>query len=203
VAWRSRTRGSAAPHRSRRVSFASSASRAPPPTSAPHPRAARGGCARCSPDLAASPPCSHSIWYPARDNANRSEVRAIQALEFARDLAQLAHNKQGYDVVILDVVEALGIADYFVIVSARNVRHAQAIAAELEYEMKHRGRPRLHAAGVGGENRWVLLDFGDVVVHVLVEEARAFYALEDLWADAPRTEFQPLPQTDAAASGTQ
>lgn len=101
------------------------------------------------------------------------------------------------------MVEALGIADYFVIVTARNARHAQAIAADIEYEMKHRGRPRLHAAGLGAENRWVLLDFGDVVVHVFVADAREFYALEDLWGDAPRVAFQPMPQTGAATSGTQ
>ena len=138
-----------------------------------------------------------------RRNHRQPEADAIDALEFARDLAQLAHQKQGHDIVILDVVEALGIADYFVIVSARNARHAQAIAAELEYEMKHRGRPRLHAAGTGAENRWVLLDFNDVIVHVFVEEARAFYALESLWGDAPRVDFQPSPETDAAAAGTQ
>ncbi len=101
------------------------------------------------------------------------------------------------------MVEALGIADYFVIISARNPRHAQAIAQELDYEMKHRGRLRLHAAGFGQENRWVLLDFGDVVVHVFIAEARAFYALEDLWGDAPRVAFEPMPQTGAAAAGTQ
>jgi ribosome-associated protein len=131
------------------------------------------------------------------------EARTIQALEFARDLAQLAHQKQGTDIVILDVVEALGIADYFVIVTARNLRHAQAVAAELEYEMKHRGRPRLHAAGLGSENRWVLLDFGDVVVHVFVADARSFYALEGLWADARPVAFEAMPPTGAAASGAQ
>lgn len=131
-----------------------------------------------------------------------SEAETIQALEFARDLAQLAHQQQGTDIVILDVVESLGIADYFVIVTARNPRHAQAIAGEVEYEMKHRGRPRLHAAGIGHENRWVLLDFGDVVVHVFTAETRAFYALEELWGDAPRVAFEPEPQA-GAASGTQ
>lgn len=98
------------------------------------------------------------------------------------------------------MVDSLGIADYFVIVTARNERHAQAIGLELEHEMKLRGRPRSHAAGVGNPNRWVLLDFADVVVHVFVPEARAFYALEDLWADAPRVAFEPLPHTGAAAA---
>jgi ribosome-associated protein len=149
------------------------------------------------------PPSTSLVLVSSAPNHPFRRPTTIQAQEFARDLAQLAHNKQGTDIVILDVVEALGIADYFVIVSARNPRHAQAIAQELEYEMKHRGRPRLHAAGLGHENRWVLLDFGDVVVHVFVAEAREFYALEALWGDAPRLTFQPMPQTGAAASGAQ
>lgn len=126
------------------------------------------------------------------------ETDTIQALEFAKDLAQQAHIKQGVDIVILDVVRSLGIADYFVIVTARNTRHAQAIASDLQAEMKQRGRPRLHVAGLGGDNRWVLLDFGDVVVHVFVEDARSFYALESLWADAPRVAFKPAPPLGAS-----
>lgn len=131
------------------------------------------------------------------------EAQTIQAIEFAQDLAQIAHAKQGTDIVLLDVVKSLGIADYFVIVTAKNTRHAQAIAVEMQQEMKHRGHPRLHAAGVGAENRWVLLDFGEVVVHVFLDETRSFYALEDLWADAPRVAFTPVPETDASATPTQ
>lgn len=77
------------------------------------------------------------------------------------------------------------------IVSARNARHAQAIAMEVDAATRQQGRVRSHAAGLGGESRWVLLDFDDVVLHVFLDDARSFYALEDLWADVPRV--QPLP----------
>lgn len=138
-----------------------------------------------------------------RPDTDLPEACTIEAIEFAQDLAQIAHDKQGTDIVILDIAKALGIADYFVIVTARNPRHAQAIGSEVQFQMKHRGHPPLRASGIGADNRWVLLDFGEVVVHVFLEEARAFYGLEDLWADAPRVSFQASDASGAATRATQ
>ncbi len=138
-----------------------------------------------------------------RRDRNLLEACTIDPIEFAQDLAQLAHDKQGTDITILDMSRSLGIADYFVIVTARNPRHAQALGSELQFQMKHRGHPPLRASGIGADNRWVLLDFGDVVVHVFLADAREFYGLEDLWADARRVAFQPANASDAATPATQ
>ena len=80
------------------------------------------------------------------------------------------------------------------IASARNARHTRAIAGDIVQEMKQSGRLRRHASGLEGEGNWVLLDFDDVVVHLFQQDARSFYALEDLWADVPRLEFTPAPK---------
>lgn len=116
------------------------------------------------------------------------------ARDLALALADLIDQKQGKDIVILDVSGPLVIADYFVIASARNARHAQAIGTEVTLALKAQGRPRRGAAGTEGENHWVLVDFDEVVVHVFEDEARTFYDLESLWADVPRIPFTPTPR---------
>jgi ribosome-associated protein len=88
----------------------------------------------------------------------------------------------------------LVIADYFVIISARNTRHAHALSREIEFQLKKRGHRRRNAAGAEQDSPWVLLDFDEVVVHVFVAETRAFYDLEGLWADAPAVPFAPALQ---------
>lgn len=116
---------------------------------------------------------------------------SAESREFASRFARHLDEKQATDVVILDVSGPLVIADYFVIGTARNPRHAQAIARELDFTMKHEGRLRRNLAGMEGESSWVLLDFDDVVVHLFLAETRSFYALESLWADVPRVPFEP------------
>lgn len=95
----------------------------------------------------------------------------------------------------MDVGELLGITDYFVIVSAGNERLLGSITEEVERRLKERldraPRRREGERATG----WMLLDYGDVVVHAFTEEQRAFYGLERLWSDAPRVPF-----TDAAAT---
>jgi ribosome-associated protein len=107
-------------------------------------------------------------------------------------------DKQGTDILILDVAKALGISDYFVIASARNPRHAQAVARSLDLTLKHRGQLRRHLAGLEGQSGWALLDFNTVVVHVFSSEAREFYGLENLWVDAPKVPFTPVERTEAS-----
>jgi ribosome-associated protein len=131
------------------------------------------------------------------DQAKETEIdtRTV-ALELADEVAM----QQGEDIVILDVSGPLVIADYFVIATARNHRHAVSIARELERSWKARGERRIHTSGTEGESPWILLDFDVVVVHVFEEEARGFYALEALWGDAPRVEYTPPEVVPSAAT---
>ena len=99
--------------------------------------------------------------------------------------------QQGEGIEVLDVSGPLVIADFFVVATAKNHRHAVSMARELERSMKAQGLKRLHTSGIEGESRWILLDFDLVVVHLFEEEARSFYALEALWGDAPRVDYTP------------
>ena len=133
-------------------------------------------------------------YAPARCRATTAEEkRPIESKELARTIAQIIDEKQGEDIAILDVSGPLVIADVFVIASGRNARHARALAAEVAHTMKQQGRLCRNRANGDGESRWALLDFGDVVVHVFQDDARAFYDLEGLWADVPRIEWTPAP----------
>jgi ribosome-associated protein len=103
--------------------------------------------------------------------------------------AAAASAKKGNDVVILRVGDIVSIIDEFVIVSASNTRQVLTIVDEIERAL----REQAGVKPLGSEGRddasWVLLDYGDIVVHVFLDETRAFYDLERLWADAPRTEW--------------
>lgn len=111
-------------------------------------------------------------------------------------IAQAAANKQGFDIVALDVSEPLAIVDAFVIITGRNERNVQAIADEIEDEMLKAGRKALRREG-RTLGRWILLDFGDVVAHVFHEEERMFYGLERLWKDCPVIDIKIDQPTEA------
>lgn len=97
--------------------------------------------------------------------------------------AQTAGDKKANRVVILDVREVSGVADYFVICGATNTTQARAIADAIEEKLGQVTK-RGHREGYDS-GRWVLLDYGAVVVHVLHETERQYYNLERLWGDAP------------------
>jgi ribosome-associated protein len=115
--------------------------------------------------------------------------------------AKAASSKLGRDIVVLGVDGLLGLTDAFLITSGANPRQVRTITDEIERQLK--------LAGLGGptcvegldDARWALMDFGDIVVHVFLDEAREFYDLEHLWGDAPRwtwddeTEALVTPQT--------
>jgi len=114
--------------------------------------------------------------------------------------AQAASSKKGDDIVILDVGSVLVITDTFVITSAPNERLVRTIAEEVEKRIKEEGGPApLRVEGLR-EAEWVLLDYGDYVVHVFLEETRRFYDLERLWGDAPRVAWED--QLPARAAGS-
>ena len=100
-------------------------------------------------------------------------------------IAKAALDKKGEDVVVLDVRGLTSYADYFVVVTADSDRQASAIADHVEQTMKQQGVSKVGVEGYES-GRWILVDYGDVVAHVMNRESRGFYDLEGLWADAPR-----------------
>ena len=100
-------------------------------------------------------------------------------------IAKAALDKKGEDVTVLDVRGLTSYADYFVVVTADSDRQASAIADHVEQTMKDQGVSKVGVEGYE-TGRWILVDYGDVVAHVMNRESRGFYDLEGLWADAPR-----------------
>ncbi|WP_416182975.1 ribosome silencing factor [Microbacterium invictum] len=98
--------------------------------------------------------------------------------------AAAADSKGAEDLVALDVSEPLPLVDIFLLATGRSERNVAAIADEVEQKLLEAGHKRLRREG-RQEARWVLLDFGDLVVHVFHEEERMFYGLERLWKDCP------------------
>ena len=91
---------------------------------------------------------------------------------------------------MLDVSSVIVLTDVFVIATGTSRRHVKTLAEEIEVSLKRLDRRPLRREGVE-EGNWVLLDFGDLVVHLFDEETRAYYDLERLWRDAPRLAVQP------------
>ncbi|HUR22419.1 MAG TPA: ribosome silencing factor [Acidimicrobiales bacterium] len=120
-----------------------------------------------------------------------------QIRELVEVAATAAAAKKGEDVVVLEVGEILAITDAFVITHGANARQVRSIAEEVEERVSSAGGPRpLRVEGLD-DARWVLLDYGDFVVHVFLDEVRRFYDLERLWADAPRVVWDQGPTAAA------
>ncbi len=105
--------------------------------------------------------------------------------------AQAALDHKAIDLAILEVKKLSSFADYFVISSGSSDRQVQAIASHIEEKL---GKQGLHPLGIEGkrEGRWVLLDYGDVIIHIFYQPIREFYNLERLWSDAPKVEWPPV-----------
>jgi ribosome-associated protein len=120
-----------------------------------------------------------------------------QSREMLAIAATAADAKGGEDLVALDVSEPLPLVDIFLLVTGRSERNVAAIADEIEDKLLESGFKRLRREG-RQEARWILLDFGDLVVHVFHEQERVYYGLERLWKDCP---VVPV-EVAAAASGS-
>jgi len=106
-------------------------------------------------------------------------------LEPLRVTVEAALDRKAFQVAVLDVSELTSFTDGFVICSAANLRQLGAIADEVGRRLRTAGRRALHVEGTP-HSEWLLLDYGDFVVHLFTEDKRAYYALDGLWADAPR-----------------
>lgn len=111
-----------------------------------------------------------------------------RSVELGLAAAQAAADKLASDILLLDVSEQLVITDVFLLASAPSDRQVKAVVDEIEDVLRELGAKPVRREGAQ-EARWVLLDFGDIVVHVQHEEERVFYALERLWKDCPVIPF--------------
>lgn len=116
------------------------------------------------------------------DNTRRS-------LDDAKRVAQVCDDYRGRDTIVLDLTGITPICDYFVITTGTNRRQIHAIADEVNRVLKESGSARMGREGYD-ESSWVVQDYGDVVLHVFTPETRELYDLENLWADAPRVEWE-------------
>ena len=111
--------------------------------------------------------------------------------------ARAADAKKGEDILVLDVADIIGIVETFVITSASNTRMVRSIVDEIEHQIREETGEKPRAVEGLRDASWVLLDYGDLVVHVFLDETREYYGLERLWADAT-----PIPWADNAATAS-
>jgi ribosome-associated protein len=102
----------------------------------------------------------------------------------ARQAARAALAKKAVDVVVLDVRALSSVTDYFLVCSGKSTTHLQTISDAIHADLKGTGLRPAPAEGRAASG-WILLDYGDVLVHMFLEDTRAYYALERLWGDAP------------------
>lgn len=120
-------------------------------------------------------------------------------MESAQLCAGAAESKKAFAVLVLDLRALTTICDYFVICSGSNTTQVAAIADGIGQELAGAGIHPSHVEGAT-EAYWVLMDYGDVVVHIFEEQARTFYSLEKLWGDAPRIPVAAQLRTHRGAS---
>jgi len=118
--------------------------------------------------------------------------RLMNARDIAVFAARTADEKKGVDIVIYDLQGLSDVADYFVITTAQSKAQSRAICETIARELKSCGVHRLGQEGNAG-GQWVLLDYGGCVIHVFSPALRDYYALESLWGDAPKVDWENEP----------
>ncbi len=120
-----------------------------------------------------------------------------EAIATAIVAAEAIADKKGEDIVILDLSNLLVVTDVFVLASGTSTRHVKSLVDDAEEALRGLDRKPIRREG-RDHGEWVLLDYGDVVVHIFDRETRAYYELERLWADAPRIERAATSATPSA-----
>jgi ribosome-associated protein len=115
--------------------------------------------------------------------ANKSKKSKDELLTALKAAYKAIDEKMGFDVVMLDISEVSIVADYFLISSARNPNHLSSLSEAAEEALRKVGVPLHHSEGVAS-SRWILHDFGGIVIHLFCEEDRENYKLELLWGEA-------------------
>ncbi|QBD78232.1 ribosome silencing factor [Ktedonosporobacter rubrisoli] len=124
--------------------------------------------------------------YRAKNVPNEGNIVEgvlLDPAQLARVAVNTASDKKASDVLLLDIRDVTTIADYFVICSGNNPRQIQTIADTVDEELSKQGALLLHREG-DAETGWILLDFGDIIVHIFSQKEREYYRIERLWSDA-------------------
>ena len=121
----------------------------------------------------------------------------IEAKTLAASAAQLADEKKADDIRVIAVAKQLNVADYFVLVTGQNRNHVRAIYNELHVRLKAAGEQHRPVEGAD-LSWWIVMDYGDVVVHILQEEARGFYDIERLYSDCEELDWAGIDTPDFA-----
>ena len=115
----------------------------------------------------------------------------LSAKEVAYEVTKALDSKKGMDIKLLRIDEVSSLADYFLICTGTSNTHVKTLCDYAEYSLEELGEPMLGREGHRG-NSWELLDYGSIVVHVFTQEAREFYGLERLWADAEQVDISSI-----------
>ena len=125
------------------------------------------------------------------DQNGAPELPPLETQALVERIADVAWDKKALGLRALRVLELVNYTDWFVIMSARSDRHAAALREHIHDTLKvEDGRKPMTTEG-GERNQWIVMDYGDVVVHIFYEPVRAFYELERLWSEAPELELTP------------
>ena len=115
----------------------------------------------------------------------------LTAKQVAYEVTKALDDKKGIDIRLLKIDKVSSLAEYFLICTGTSNTHVRTLCDHAEYTLEQLGEPMLGREGHRG-NTWELLDFGSIVVHVFTEEAREFYCLERLWADAENVDLSDI-----------
>jgi ribosome-associated protein len=121
------------------------------------------------------------LWYNLRNK--EQEIYRLKSIEVARRAVEIASDKQASNIVLLDVRDLCSFADYFVICTGDSQRQVRTILEDIELALKREGVLPHHHEGVL-DSGWILLDYGDVIVHIFSPEERDYYNLDGLWEKA-------------------
>ncbi len=123
--------------------------------------------------------------------SGKEECVMLTAKEVAWEVTKALDSKKGRDIKLLKIDKVSSLADYFLICTGTSNTHVKTLCDYAEYTLEQLGEPLLGREGHRG-NSWELLDYGSIVVHVFTEDAREFYALERLWADAEQVDISDI-----------
>ena len=119
------------------------------------------------------------------------DLTGAEPLELAKEIVRILDRRKADDIKLLHVTEKTILADYFVICNGTSSTHIKALVDEVDKQLSEAGEPPVRREGLRSDI-WVLMDFGCVIVHVFTDEARKFYDLERLWADAENIDISDI-----------